>query len=204
MVTMSEIVDVVALCLLAAILSGTAVYFYMLRSAVGKAMRNEVAKKYGERRMSKYMGMPPPEVPASIAAISPRFCRIFEQSQYAEQDGHDEVCGIGYGKGLEVLIKDYAISVAPASAEKIKRCSLAECIDKYVGDESIRNSTDLARWLRNDETHYERTLTNHGIKDLTTLITITMLLIEQAQVRREVDTKIQTMREKMNEDRSKR
>ncbi|RNC64098.1 MAG: DUF4145 domain-containing protein [Desulfuromonadales bacterium] len=86
--------------------------------------------------------------------MSPTFCEIFSQSYEAEQDGSLYICGIGYGKALEFLIKYYAKTLHPNKEVDIEKCSLAKCIQNYVDNERIKKSSDLARWLRNDETHY--------------------------------------------------
>jgi hypothetical protein len=195
-------IDVVVSYLLVGVLSAGAMYFYLLRSAVAKAMRAEVAKRYGTRKMRQALGMPHPDIPKPIALMSPRFARIYEQAAYAEQDGYDEVCGVAYGKALEVLIKDYATSLRPAEAANIKMTSLADCISKHIDDESIRTSTDLARWLRNDQTHYEQSFTEHGVAELRKLIGITMLLVEQAEMKRATDARLSALRQSMDKDRS--
>jgi hypothetical protein len=196
----SLIVHIATLCFLVAIISAWSTYIYIARTDVGKAMRAEIAKKYGTRNMRQFMGKPHPDVPDQIVAISPRFARIYEQASYAEQDGYDEVCGVGYGKALEVLIKDYASACHPEEVEEIRKNSLAVCIKKYIDDESLRNSTDLARWLRNDETHYQRSFTEHGAPELRGLIGITMLLIEQAAFRRATDARLDVLRKSMEVD----
>lgn len=45
-----------------------------------------------------------------INSISPQFVLIYNQAYYAEQTNLDQICGVGYRKALEFLIKDYLIS----------------------------------------------------------------------------------------------
>jgi hypothetical protein len=49
----------------------------------------------------------------SIRLISPSFCSIYEEAFKAEQYGLTEVCGVGYRKSIEFLIKDYLIRLFP-------------------------------------------------------------------------------------------
>src|SRR3989442_12039733 len=48
-----------------------------------------------------------------IQNLSPTFCKIYTESTVVERDGLLQVCGVGYGKALEFLIKDYAKTENP-------------------------------------------------------------------------------------------
>jgi hypothetical protein len=45
-----------------------------------------------------------------LSAISPQYCLIFEEAHKAEAAGLTQICGMGYRKALEFLIKDYLIA----------------------------------------------------------------------------------------------
>ncbi|KKK63091.1 hypothetical protein LCGC14_2997790, partial [marine sediment metagenome] len=51
-----------------------------------------------------------PDIPANIKEVSKSFCEIYKQASYAESYGLNEICGVGYRKSLEFLVKDYLIS----------------------------------------------------------------------------------------------
>ena len=138
-----------------------------------------------------------------IQNVSPTFCEIYIQAQMVEEEGYSQVCGLGYGKALEFLIKDYAISLNPSKTEQIKKVTLSDCIKNYIPDEAIQNSTDLARWLRNDETHYLRKFESHDSSHLRGLIDIVVLLIQQAHLKRKIEQQIQERRNAMEKDRNK-
>lgn len=112
----------------------------------------------------------PPALPNNVAALSPVFAKIFSQAHTAEQTGLDEIAGVGFRKGLEFLVKDYAISRDKAKEEEIKAMPLAQCISGFVKDERIREVTKRATWLGNDETHYVRKWEDKDLKDLKALI----------------------------------
>ncbi len=114
-----------------------------------------------------------------ISAISDRFDSIYRQAQIAEQSDLLEICGPGYRKALEILVKDYCIHRAVDDAEKIKKMFLGQCISVYVKDGSIKDMANRATWLGNDETHYERIWENHDLDDLKNLLDLTMGFIEQ-------------------------
>ena len=68
-----------------------------------------------------------------------------------------EVCGVGYRKALEFLIKDFVIEgKEPEVVKRIKTIQLAPCIENYVTDLNVKNVSKRAVWLGNDETHYVR------------------------------------------------
>lgn len=107
-----------------------------------------------------------------IIEISPNFIEIFNQSAHAEFHDLNEICGMGYRKSLEFLIKDYCVSSNPDESEKIKSMMLTPCIKKYISDTNIKECATRAVWLGNDETHYERRWQNKDIDDLKLLINL--------------------------------
>jgi hypothetical protein len=46
--------------------------------------------------------------PESIQMLSPQFCAIYAEAAAAEAGELIQICGLGYGKALEFLMKDYA------------------------------------------------------------------------------------------------
>ena len=101
--------------------------------------------------MRKVMRDFQPTFPAVIAQISPVFVDIFEEAAYAESYKLSHVAGLAYGKSLEFLVKDYAISRDASRADEIRRMPLAQCIRSFLHDPIIQGSSELAAWLRNDE-----------------------------------------------------
>ena len=77
----------------------------------------------------------------TITEASPHFVVIYNQAAKAEASGLNQLCGPGYRKALEFLIKDYLKSVEPKNAEKARRIDitpLAACIANYVDDPRIK------------------------------------------------------------------
>jgi hypothetical protein len=115
---------------------------------------------------------------APICAISPTFCAIYNEAKHAEHCGLLRICGAGYRKALEFLIKDYLIRHKfvgnRALAKEIATAPLATCIDKYIDDKGIQDAAHRAAWLGNDETHYVRKWTDKDLEDLKDLIAITV------------------------------
>jgi len=76
-----------------------------------------------EYRLKKTAPITPQSVEfhSSVSETSPDFCAIFNQAKEAEDQGLDKICGVGYRKALEFLIKDYAISMNPDKEQEIKK-----------------------------------------------------------------------------------
>lgn len=114
----------------------------------------------------------------NIAAVSPTFCKIFNQAHLAEENGLQHICGPGYRKALEFLIKDFLIlhkfkGDAPKK-EKIEKTFLGPVIQEFIDDERIKQCAKRAVWLGNDETHYTRKWEDKDLKDLKSLILLTV------------------------------
>lgn len=116
--------------------------------------------------------------PEVVTNVSPRFALIYNQALAAEAYRLDQVCGMGYRKALEFLIKDYAIHKNPDDENSILSASLSGCINNYVDNANIKSCAEKAAKLGNDEAHYLRKWEDHDISDLKTLIRLTVIWIE--------------------------
>lgn len=121
------------------------------------------------------------EFDGRVRTLSPDFCAIYDEANRAEAFGLGRICGAGYRKALEFLIKDFLIRykfIGNAEvAEQIATTPLAACIDRYVDDEGIKATAKRAAWVGNDETHYVRKWTDKDLSDLKDLIAITVLWV---------------------------
>jgi len=113
-----------------------------------------------------------------IIAVSPNFKIIYNEAFIAEQQDLKEICGVGYRKALEFLIKDYAKSKFGDKSEEIEKNMLAKVIGEYVTDVNIKSVAKRAVWLGNDETHYVRKWEGKDLNDLKRLIDLTVHWIE--------------------------
>ncbi|HFK5526615.1 TPA: hypothetical protein ACGZ99_000650 [Elizabethkingia anophelis] len=125
--------------------------------------------------------------PSGILEISPSFSEIYSQAYAAEQQGLTEICGVGYRKSLEFLIKDYLILNNPSEQEKIEKKMLAQCIGEYVDNDKIKTVAKRAAWLGNDETHYVRKWEGRNLGDLKNLIKLTVHWIEMELLTKEFE-----------------
>ena len=113
-----------------------------------------------------------------INEISPTFVEIYNQAYATEQMNLNSICGVGYRKALEFLVKDFAIKEEPSDEEKIKIMPLQQCISKYIKNSQVKPIIERAVWLGNDETHYVRKWESKDVKDLKGLISLSVYWIE--------------------------
>ena len=113
-----------------------------------------------------------------IQETSSDFVTIYNQSFVAEQQNLTEICGVGYRKSLEFLIKDYTIKNYPTKKETIEKIQLSKVIHEFVSDANIKTVAKRAAWLGNDETHYIKKWEGKSLTDLKKLIDLTVHWIE--------------------------
>jgi hypothetical protein len=107
-----------------------------------------------------------PTFEPSIVEISPAFCTIYTEAYKAEQLGLLEICGVGYRKSVEFLVKDYIIRARPGNKMAVEAIMLGPCIENYVYVPRIKEVAKRVTWLGNDETHYRRRWIDKDLSDL--------------------------------------
>lgn len=117
------------------------------------------------------------EFPSEISDLSSGFIELYNQAYSAEQKGLTMICGAGYRKSLEFLIKDFAIHLHPLEQEMIIKRPLKQCINEYIESKKIKTVADRAVFLGNDETHYNKKWEHHDLIDLKKLIKLTVTFI---------------------------
>jgi hypothetical protein len=105
----------------------------------------------------------------SINEISENFISIYNEANKAEQYQLLNICGPGYRKALEFLIKDYLIYKGN-NEEIIKKKFLGNCIKEDIDDIRIKEIAERATWIGNDEVHYNRKWLDKDVNDLKILI----------------------------------
>ncbi len=109
-----------------------------------------------------------------VQKVSPAFCEIWNQAYQAEQAGLTQICGMGFRKAIEFLVKDYLIWQKPEEERSILSAFLGTCISQRIDDPRIKGSAKRAAWLGNDETHYLRKWEGKDLEDMKTLIDLTV------------------------------
>lgn len=108
----------------------------------------------------------------AIEQISQSFVDIYNQALAAESHGLSQICGAGYRRAIEFLVKDYLKLKHPDEAEEIERLWLKACIENYIDGERLKAAARRAAWLGNDEVHYSRKWEKKDLSDLKSLIEI--------------------------------
>lgn len=116
----------------------------------------------------------------TIKKISPKFIKIFTQSEIAEQNSLDMIAGCGFRKSIEFLVKDYLIYLNPQKEENIKNEFLGASIKK-LENPKIQTLAEKATWIGNDETHYVSKHDNLNINDMKNFIIILCNYIEMEE-----------------------
>lgn len=120
----------------------------------------------------------PVEFSDIIKNVSFTFPTLYNQANTAEEIGLKDICGAGYRKALEFLVKDYIISKDKENEEKVKKEQLGTVIKNRVEHAQLKEVAKRATWLGNDETHYERRWEEKDLKDLKLLIGLAVRWIE--------------------------
>jgi hypothetical protein len=120
-----------------------------------------------------------------IKTLSPSFVTIYEQAEIAERRNLLEICGAGYRRAIEFLIKDHSIATNPERKADIEKMPLGHCIKEFVTDLKVKSVASRAVWLGNDETHYVRKWEGKNLEDLKSLIRLTLHWLEmEAETKR--------------------
>lgn len=146
--------------------------FGLLSRCTEKKCRKYFAIEYSysytnkETKLLPYQYRPPMKVdlPENIEQVSPTFVEIYTQATKAEEEGLNQISGIGYRKSIEFLIKDYVIFLNDKDEEIVKKEFLGKVIEKHLSHfPRLHSLAKAATWIGNDETHYVR---RHNDKDL--------------------------------------
>lgn len=82
------------------------------------------------------------EFSENVAKVSPDFCQIFWEAETADGNGLSLICGVGYRKSLEFLIKDFLVNHIlkdrTEDQEKVKEGFLGWCISTYIDEVRIK------------------------------------------------------------------
>lgn len=107
----------------------------------------------------------PLEFDPEIARLSPSFVKIFEEAYAAEKQDLTLICGMGYRKALEFLVKDYLIEQYPQETDMIAKEPLAQSI-RRIDNPQIKTLAERSAWLGNDETHYTKKHDGYSYEDI--------------------------------------
>ena len=122
-----------------------------------------------------------------IEALSPSFVETYSQASIAEAQQLTQICGVGYRKSLEFLVKDYLCHKHPDDAEKIRSEFLGASI-KRIEDNRVKVLAERSTWIGNDETHYVRKHDNLTLESMKRFIKAILSYIESELAFEEADS----------------
>ncbi len=103
----------------------------------------------------------------------PEFFNIYNQSQKAQDDGLDQIAGMGFRKSLEFLVTDFLLCYPPENVTKEwltnPKTTLGNKIEK-LENRRIKKLSKAISFLGNDETHYTRRHPEHDVESIKTFI----------------------------------
>ena len=107
-----------------------------------------------------------------------KFIKTYLQSLEAENNGLDEIAGMGYRKAIEYLVKDWAIKTKPEEKVEIEKLWLGQVITNYY-DGDLKEILARATWLGNDQAHYNKLFEDYNISILKELIELIMVELDR-------------------------
>ncbi len=113
-----------------------------------------------------------------ISELSPRFVQIYNEAFLAEQSNLHEICGMGYRKAVEFLVKDFATKTHPDKEDNIKHSSLSQCINNYIDSQRIKDLALATVWIGNDETHYYRKHEDYSLESMKAFLAAMITFID--------------------------
>lgn len=105
------------------------------------------------------------DLPEEVESVSKSFKEIYYQALVAESENLEQICGIGYRKSIEFLIKDFLINFMNQDKGQISKLPLGQAIKKIENDR-IQSLATASTWLGNDETHYQRKYEDRDLTDM--------------------------------------
>lgn len=143
---------------------------------------NDQLADFADTEFRQLVSVAPLKPPAKhmfgeINAISPDFVETYYQAEIAEKSQLLKICGVGYRKALEYLVKDYLCYIFPSEADEIQSEFLGKAI-RRIDNEKIRLLAERSAWIGNDETHYIRKHEDVGIDEMKRFIRAMLTYIE--------------------------
>lgn len=108
------------------------------------------------------------EFSSEISNLSSDFVTIYNQSELAENQGLNTICGMGYRKSLEFLIDDFIKH--SEHIDTIPERELQKKIQNHLQDTKIKILAEKATWLGNDATHIENKHPDRTVSDMKNFI----------------------------------
>ncbi len=106
-----------------------------------------------------------------VAQVSPSFLGIYNQALKAQSLRLEDICGPGFRKSLEFLLKEFLLSEPDIKGDsdkekEVRKLMLGTLLTKYIKDDNLKEVAEGASWMGNDETHFEKRWHEKDVEDL--------------------------------------
>ena len=122
-----------------------------------------------------------------ITTLSKEFVTIYNQSELAEAQNLDKICGMGYRRALEFLIDAYIRKNKPTETIDFN-LELSKKINNYIDSPKIKTLAKKSVWLGNDATHIINKHPNRTIQDIKKFIKAITTMIDAEFAFEDADT----------------
>lgn len=103
-----------------------------------------------------------------IMDLSKKFVTAYNQSELAEAQKLDEICGMGYRRALEFLVDAYIKHKERVTI--ISEKNLQQKIQKHIDNDAVKMLAEKATWLGNDAVHIENKHPDRTVLDMKNFI----------------------------------
>lgn len=110
----------------------------------------------------------------------PYFATIYREAAIAESLNLNSICGMGYRKAVEALVKQFVSELQPEEQDKILSEPLAQAI-KRIDSPKVKQLATAATWLGNDQTHLVTKYPEYDVKQLKSFINFLCYYIQAEQ-----------------------
>ena len=109
------------------------------------------------------------DIPKGVDDLYPSFLSTYKEAAIAEARGLSDICGMGYRKALEKLVKQYALKVFPDNSEAINAETLMQTVNR-INNPRIQALAKASTWLGNDQTHPQTFHPDYTVADMKAFI----------------------------------
>lgn len=125
---------------------------------------------------------PRTELDKKVLNYYPEFAIIYQQSLQAQVEGLTEICGMGFRKAVESLVKTYLIEKTPSKKESLLKEPLSQSISR-IENNHIQCLAKASAWLGNDQVHLLKKYPQYDIEQMKQFIKVlAAVIIEEKTV----------------------
>lgn len=133
-----------------------------------------------------YPNKPDLDLDKNVIFSYPQFAEIYQQSLQAQADGLDQICGMGFRKAVERLVKDYLIRKNPNNQNDILAEALGKSISR-IDNPRIQALAKASTWLGNDQVHLLKKHPDYDVESMKMFIKALVAHIELERTCEEAD-----------------